>query len=82
MQYKIKVGDYLKINKGFFKGSFKVLYSGMPNKVTFSLSPIFHNGYQGFSPNIFYSIDSKIITVYNKEFKVIEISPDYIIIAE
>jgi hypothetical protein len=82
MEYKIYVGSILKIKKGFLKGTFKIMYCGMSNDNTFVLAPFIANGYQGFSPNVFYDSNSSIIHIYQKEFDVIEVTPEYIILGD
>ncbi|MBT8234473.1 MAG: hypothetical protein KJN84_17715 [Bacteroidia bacterium] len=82
MEYKIYVGSILKIKKGFLKGEFKLLYCGMPNEQTFVLTPFIQIGYHGFSPSIYYSTHSQIIQVHNKDFDVIKVTPEYIILAD
>ncbi len=82
MEYKIYVGTVIKIKNGFMQGYFKIMYCGMINNETFVLSPFVSKGYQGFSPNIYYEIDSTVIQIFNREFDVIEVTRDYIIIGD
>lgn len=82
MEYKIYVGTLLKIKRGMLKSSIKLMYCGMSNDNTFSLSPFKNQGYQGFSPNIYYNVNSSIIHIFDKAFEVIEVTTDYIIIAD
>jgi uncharacterized membrane protein len=84
MEYKIFTGTYkkIKLGKGMLAGSIKVLYCGMPNEKTFSLSPIKAEGYQGYSPNIYYDINASTILLLNKAFGVIEVHPQYIILSD
>ncbi len=82
MEYKIYVGTLIKINKGFLKGTFKIMYSGMSNENTFVLAPYVTQGYQGFSPNIYYNANSTIIQVLDIEFDVIEVTSEYIILGD
>lgn len=82
MEYQIYVGTVLKIKIGFMSGSFKVMYCGMPNENTFTLAPFIIQGYQGFSTNVFYHIDTRVIKVNDREFEVIEVTPDYIVLAD
>jgi len=82
MEYKIYVGTLLKIKKGFFKGTFNIMYCGMVNDNTFALSPFKVHGYQGFSPNVFYNLNATIIHLLDREFEVLEVTPDYIILAD
>ena len=82
MEYKIYVGTFIKIKKGFMQGSFKFMYCGMSNEDTFILAPFIAVGYQGFSPNIYYNSNSSIIQIFDKEFEVIEVTSDYIILGD
>lgn len=82
MEYKIYVGTLLKINKGFLQGTFKIMYCGMSNEKTFVLSPFIAKGYQGFNPTIYYNSNSTIIQVFDREFDVIEVTPEYIILGD
>lgn len=81
MEYKIYTGSLLSINQGFLK-KFKFMYCGMPNESTFALAPYIASGHQGFSPTIFYSVNSQVIHLLDKDFDVIEVNPDYIIIGD
>ena len=82
MEYKIYVGTIIKINKGLFKGTFKIMYCGMTNENTFVLSPYVTQGYQGFSPNIYYNVNSTFIQVLDIQFDVIEVTDEYIILGD
>lgn len=82
MEYKIYTGSLLSIKKGFLKKKFRIMYCGMPNESTFALSPYFASGHQGFSPNIFYRIDSQVIHLLDRDFDVIEVNADYIILGD
>ena len=82
MEYKIYTGSLLSIKKGFLKGKFTIMYCGMPSKSTFALTPHIAKGYQGFSPTIFYNAKSSVIHLLDREFDVIEVNEDYIIIGE
>jgi hypothetical protein len=79
MEYKIKVGSVIKIKKGFWQGSFQIMYCGMSNKETFVLSPYVTEGYQGFSPNIYYNIKSLHINILDIKFYILEVTPEYIV---
>lgn len=81
MEYKIYTGTVIMINKGFMKGAFRLMYCGMPNENTFVLSPLVTKGYAGFSSNIYYNINSNFIQVIDLQFDIIEVTPEYIIIA-
>jgi len=82
MEYKIYVGTLVKINNGFMKGSFQIMYCGMPNDKTFVLSPFVSKGYQGFSPNIYYNLDSPVVQIFDKAFDVIDVTDQYIILGD
>lgn len=82
MDYKIYVGSLIKIKKGFMKGSLRIMYCGMPNENTFVLSPLLHHGYQGHSPSIYYKTNSTLIFVYEKEFELLEVTPEYILLGD
>lgn len=82
MEYKIYVGTIVKINKGFLKGTFKIMYCGMSNDTTFVLSPYVAVGYQGFSPNIYYNVHAAFIQVLDTQFDVLEVTDEYIILAD
>jgi hypothetical protein len=80
MEYKIETGTVFKLKQGFMKGSFSLMYCGMPSKDTFVLTPLISSGYSGFSPSIYYSKDTSQLVVYDWEFDLIEVTPDYIIL--
>lgn len=82
MEYQIYTGAIIEIKKGFLKGTFKIMYCGMPNKDTFALSPYITHGYQGFSPNIYFNKDASIAQILDVGFKVIEVTPEYIVLGE
>jgi len=82
MEYKIFLGTMISIKQGFMKGPFKLMYCGMPNENTFALSPFLAKGYQGFSPNIYYNLNSTVIQVFDKTFDVLEVAPEYVILGD
>ena len=82
MEYKIYVGTLMKIKKGFLQGTFKIMYCGMSNENTFVLAPYVTQGYQGFSPNIYYNINSSVLHIMEVEFDVIEVTPEYLILGD
>lgn len=82
MEYKIYTGSLLTIKKGFLKGKLKIMYCGMPSETTFALTPYVAKGYQGFSPTVFYNANSPVIHIMDKEFDVLEVNPEFIIIAD
>lgn len=82
MEYTIYVGTSIKIKKGFLKGAFTLMYCGMMNDEIFVMSPLITYGYQGFSPNVYYRIDSNTIQIRDKVFEVIEVTPEYIVLGD
>lgn len=82
MEYKIYTGTVLSIKKGILKRKFKIMYCGMPNDTTFALSPLISSGHQGFSATIYYNISSAVIHLLDRDFDVIEVTPEYIIIGD
>jgi len=82
MEYKIYVGTVIKIKRGFLRGALTIMYCGMSNENTFVLSPLTTTGYHGFSPNIYYQSSSNFIQVHEKDFDVIEVTPEYIILGD
>lgn len=84
VEYKIKTGDFAEIKRGILEGSLPILYSGMPNDDTFALSPVtkqsfFMEGFR-FSTTIYYRKDRREINVLGDDFKVVEVTPDYIVL--
>ena len=82
MEYQIYVGGTIKIKKGFMKGTLKLMYCGMSSKDRFVLTPFIGVGYHGFTPSIYYPSNSKFIQVYDKDFEVVEVNPEFIVIAD
>ncbi len=82
MDYKIYVGASIKIKKGFMKGVSRIMYCGMSNESTFVLAPLIAYGYQGFSPNVFYNINSSVIQIHDRTFDVLEVTQEYIILRD
>ncbi len=54
----------------------------MIDQDVFVLSPLAAQGYQGFSPNIYYNSKAAVIQVLDKDFDVIEVTPEYIILGD
>jgi len=54
----------------------RLLYSGMPNEHTFSIT----NTHEGRTYMIYYPKTSVFITVVKYRFKVVEVNPEYIIL--
>ena len=82
MEYKIYVGTLIKIKKGFLRGTFEVMYCGMSNDSTFVLAPYVTKGYQGFSPNVYYHADTKVVQILDISFDVLEVTAEYIILGD
>jgi len=83
MEYTIYVGTLLSIKQGLMKGAFKLMYCGMPNENTFVLTPfIASHTYQGYSPSIYFNINSSTIQVFEKQFDVIGVNSEYIILGD
>ncbi len=82
MEYQIFTGTQIKINRGFMKSSFKLMYCGMSDENTFVIAPLITVGYQGFSPNIYYPKDLPVIRVDQLDFDVLEVTPDYIVLGD
>ena len=82
MEYKIYVGTAIGIKQGFLKGTFKIMYCGMANEKTFVVAPYVTQGYQGFSPNIYFNVNSTAIQILDTEFDVIEVNDQYIILGD
>ncbi len=80
MEHKIYTGSMLAITKGFLKGKFKLMYCGLLNEHTFAITPYIAEGYQGFSPTIFYSAKSAVIHILDKPFDVLEVNAEYIVL--
>ena len=80
MEYKIYVGTLQTIKMDFLKIDKQIVYSGMCNQSTFVVSP--HIGFesQGYSPSIYYNIDSTAIQVLDITFDVVEVTTKYIIL--
>jgi len=64
------------------KGVSRIMYCGMSDKSTFVLAPLIAYGYQGFSPNVFYNINSLVIQIHDKTFDVIEVNHEYIVLRD
>lgn len=75
MEILIQTGELKVIKTGFASRS-HIVYSGMPNETSFAIT--FFVGHH--SSNIFYPKDSAFITILDRRFKVIEATPEYIIL--
>lgn len=79
MQHRLELGAVYTIKDKFLK-RFKLIYCGMPDKDIFVVSPMITQGYQGFSPMIYYDASSKLIWVYDRGFTVIEVHREYLVL--
>jgi hypothetical protein len=83
--HTIELGTMGQIDDGVFKKKIKIIYSGMPNPQTFALSPVIDKdaimleGYK-YSPVIFYPIYKKNIKVLEKNFTVLDVDQEKIIL--
>jgi len=77
----ISVGEKKTLKLGFMK-SMCLVYCGMPNENTFSLSYMETAGYQGYALNIYYPKSMSKIKIKNIEFNVMSVTPDKITIQQ
>lgn len=77
---KIRTGNIGGFKTGVFN-KFRVLYSGMPTSQTFVLCPEISTmtGEGSFAP-VYYSVESEVIWLLGKKFKVKEIDANYIVL--
>jgi hypothetical protein len=54
----------------------------MPNDRIFTLSPLTNIGNAGYSPNIYYDIETMDIHIADKVFNLIEVTPRYIVFTD
>jgi len=78
-QITIKTGERDKVKLGFLSGV-EVIYCGMPNKETFSVGYKDNFGNQGYAMNVFYPKTAKTIIIKRTSFRVIDVTPEQIII--
>ncbi len=85
VELKIKTGTIGVIKrKGLFVQNIRLLYSGMPNNQTFTMTPVvkeesISDGF-GFTPVIYYHIESTKINILENEYKVIDVNKDWIVL--
>jgi hypothetical protein len=82
MQYTLGLGKISKV-KGLpiFNRHGTLVYSGMPNPKVFTITPLRQESPgHGFSPTIFFPKNSKKIMVLDKEFEVIKVTPEEIVL--
>ena len=77
----ISVGEKKILKLGFMK-SMGLVYCGMPNEDTFSLSYMETAGYQGYALNIYYPKSMSKIIIKNVEFNVVSVTPEKITIQQ
>ncbi|MBA3064626.1 hypothetical protein FP803_04270 [Candidatus Woesearchaeota archaeon] len=73
----ISVGEKKILKPGFMKW-IGLVYCGMPNENTFSLSYMETAGYQGYALNIYYPKSMSKIKIKNVEFNVLSVTPEKI----
>jgi len=77
----ISLGEKKTLRPGFMKW-FGLVYCGMPNENTFSLSYMENAGYQGYALNIYYPKSMSKIIIKNIEFNVVSVTPEKITIQQ
>jgi len=77
----ISVGEKKTLKPGFMKWM-GLVYCGMPNENTFSLSYMETTGYQGYALNIYYPKSMSKIRIKNVEFNVVSVTPEKITIQQ
>ena len=73
----ISVGEKKTLKLGFMK-SIGLVYCGMPNEDTFSLSYMETTGYQGYALNVYYPKSMSKIKIKDIEFNVVSLTPEKI----
>ena len=79
-EFLIQTGEIVNIKSGLVNKT-EILYTGMPTENTFSISVLITKGYNGFSPTVHYPKETVFITIIKHHYKVIEVTPDYLILA-
>ncbi len=77
----ISVGEKKTLKLGFIR-SMGLVYCGMPNEDTFSLSYMETTGYQGYALNIYYPKSMSRIKIKNIEFNVVSVTSEKITIQQ
>ena len=77
----ISVGEKKNIRSGFLNW-FGVIYCGMPNENTFSLSHMETTSHQGYALNIYYPKSMSKIKIKGVEFNVMSVTPEKITIQQ
>ena len=73
----ISVGEKKTLRPSFMKWV-GIVYCGMPNEDTFSLSYMETTGYQGYALNIYYPKNMSKIKIKDIEFNVLSVTPEKI----
>ena len=73
----IQVGEKKTIRPGFLSW-FGIIYCGMPNENTFSISHMENAGNQGYALNVYYPKSMSKIKIKNIEFNVVSVTPEKI----
>ena len=77
----ISVGEKKTLRPSLMKW-IGLVYCGMPNENTFSLSYMETTGYQGYALNLFYPKSMSKIKIKNVEFNVVSVTPEKITIQQ
>jgi hypothetical protein len=75
----LHIGEKKKIKIGRLQ-SLEFIYCGMISKETFTVSILINSGYQGYAYNLFYPKDTTTLYLGNKEFKVMDVTPEKIVL--
>lgn len=78
-EFLIQTGEIKKIKSGLVNKT-EIMYSGMPTEKTFVITTLITKGYNGYSPAIHYPKEAVFITIVKHRFKVLEVTPDYIVL--
>ena len=79
-EFLIEKGKLQEIKIGFLTYQ-RIIYAGMPTEKAFAISTIIDTDGEYTSHQIFYPKETTFITIIKQRFKVIEVTPDYIILA-
>jgi hypothetical protein len=75
----LEIGEKTKIRFGFID-SITLIYGGMVSKDVFSLALLFGSGYQGYSYNLYYPIDSRNIKIGSISLSVVNVKSEQLIL--
>jgi len=73
------VGEKTKIKFGFMD-SITLIYCGMVSKDVFSLALLFGSGYQGYSYNLYFPVDSRNIKIGSISLSVVNVKSEQLIL--